>query len=297
MSRKIAVILLTVNILLVNGDFKVDSFPKSLTVTVGEPVKMKCKASDDWEYCTWQHLLRAKTCNFEWKYSSGLVEMQHCPSLGHRIKYDGDYGSYECGIFIKSAKMEDAGKWKCEMEEYYWGLTRGSVVSGFVDLTVLPRMTTTTSPPVSGDEVLRNASIEERIVPRIEIPKEITGRKSTEDEIANRFLDESVHEQLGDDDESVQKKSSFNSSMIVTISVSVLVVLITLIAVSAVLYRRRKKSVLEFAWMKSKKSAIEPVIPEDAMEYHQENNPEENQLDIDIETNTVSYTGSRITHH
>ena len=136
-----AVILLLGIIALVN---KVRAFeivhksigPSNTPLHVGSTVTLSCQSDSYFEYCIWRH--KDGVCNFEWKSKHNAVKMQTCTVLSTRVRFVGNYDSHECKIQLINAQMSDSGKWKCEMESYVWGLTRGYIKKDYLDLQIVP---------------------------------------------------------------------------------------------------------------------------------------------------------------
>ena len=77
-------------------------------------------------------------CLFEWKYSSGNVELQtdECQKYHNRVTFLGDYNNDTCTMQLDNVTLDDAGHWTCELEEYKWGSRRGDTDKQTVSLIV-----------------------------------------------------------------------------------------------------------------------------------------------------------------
>ena len=47
-----------------------------------------------------------------------------------------DYDKYECNVELSSPTELDEGTWKCNMEKYVWGLTRGATSHQLINFTL-----------------------------------------------------------------------------------------------------------------------------------------------------------------
>uniref|UniRef100_A0A0K2UW75 Ig-like domain-containing protein n=1 Tax=Lepeophtheirus salmonis TaxID=72036 RepID=A0A0K2UW75_LEPSM len=239
---------------------------------VGEAVVLKCRVNQYWEYCTWKHVSRGNSCNFEWKYSTGKVVRQQCPSLWSRAKFGGDYDKYECNLKIDVLEEKDFGQWTCIVEDYVLFGGRGAVVKGYVDLekddggnftTPYESLTTTT------EEVSSNLSW-----------GDLATRRTT---TISRNKTYEVKAERAPKSLSTSEGSS-NAFLAVGLIIG-LMFLLFFIAVGTLYYRRRRKSEREFEWLTNKKKniPITEVVPEDQYD------PEQNCLDINPSTQRVTY--------
>ena len=110
---------------------------------VGGKVRLKCRSSGWFEYCTWKH--NDWVCEFEWKWSHDAVKKTSCTALGNRARFVGTYDSHECEIEISNVTLADAGRWSCEMEAHVSGLVRGTTDKAYIDLNVRNDVTTATT--------------------------------------------------------------------------------------------------------------------------------------------------------
>jgi len=89
----------------------------SAEVQEGWPLELWCNVDDWWEWCTFSHLSSNRYCDFQWKSTPYNVTVNECDFEG-RYEYLGDYDNYKCGIKIYHARIEDSGKWRCDLEQY-----------------------------------------------------------------------------------------------------------------------------------------------------------------------------------
>ena len=54
-------------------------------------------------------------------------------------RFKGNYEGHECLIEVENVRPEDVGQWKCEMESYVWGISRGTVKKQAIEVEVVPR--------------------------------------------------------------------------------------------------------------------------------------------------------------
>jgi len=110
----------------------------------GDTVTLVCRTDSYWEYCSWSH--KQRKCNLEWKYSKGDVVKQDCHGdLDPRLHYSGNYEKHECSITISSLELEDAGLWRCEMESYVLGSSRGYKSRNKIEVVIEAKTTTGTT--------------------------------------------------------------------------------------------------------------------------------------------------------
>ena len=136
-------------------------------VGLGKTFHMECTADSHYEYCIFEHegnevssfhfftfgfrfiqiyLNRSILsypeklfqCEFEWKRSSGKVELQipKCSYYHNRIEFSGNYDKHVCGMKLENVNLEDEGKWSCELEEYRFGGIRGNKAKMEVELKI-----------------------------------------------------------------------------------------------------------------------------------------------------------------
>jgi len=130
----------------------IDAEPGVVIKAPGELVTLFCAVDDDYEYCKFISPYSEKICDFEWKRNEGNITMQQCDLdvFKKNVSFHGKYNDKECGMsFI--AGEEDSGTWKCEIEEYVWGGSRGSgrKVWAAMNVTVMSPTTTSASSPSS----------------------------------------------------------------------------------------------------------------------------------------------------
>ena len=87
---------------------------------------------------TCSHILNYFQCEFEWKRSSGKVELQipKCSKYHNRIEFSGNYDQHVCAMKLENVTLEDEGKWSCELEEYKFGSIRGNKDKMEVELKI-----------------------------------------------------------------------------------------------------------------------------------------------------------------
>merc|ERR1712108_64315 len=100
--------------------------PGVTTVKPGDSITMLCVVDNSYEYCKWTNP-QQQICDFEWKRAVGNITTQSCHgSFKEKAVFHGKYDDRECGITIESATLQDAGTWRCEVEEYVFLGSRGS---------------------------------------------------------------------------------------------------------------------------------------------------------------------------
>ena len=121
-----------------------------LDVQTGASFTLLCSADQDYEYCRFKSPT-GSTCDFEWKYKTGNVSLTSCPHLRSRAHFTGSYRKKECGLTVSGARLEDAGYWECQVEQYKLGLGRGAgtLRIGEFHLTVSLPTTTSTATTVT----------------------------------------------------------------------------------------------------------------------------------------------------
>jgi len=130
----------------------IDAEPGIVIKAPGELVTLFCAVDEDYEYCKFISPDSKRICDFEWKRNEGNITMQQCDLdvSKKNVSFHGKYNDKECGMsFI--AGEEDTGMWKCEIEEYVWGGSRGSgrKVWAQMNVTVMTPTTTSASSPQS----------------------------------------------------------------------------------------------------------------------------------------------------
>ena len=71
-----------------------------------------------WEWCKFTHLPSEKFCDFRFEEEPFEVKPVDCSSFAGRFEFVGDHDDDKCGVRIQGIKMEEAGQWKCALEEY-----------------------------------------------------------------------------------------------------------------------------------------------------------------------------------
>ena len=106
------------------------------TVTEGGSVTLYCHVDGWWEWCTFKH--DGNLCDFGYDSNDTVTQLNCTEDYEFRAEFVGDYNNYECAMELSNVKLEDAGKWTCEVESYYAGRYRGYgyQVSGEMDLKV-----------------------------------------------------------------------------------------------------------------------------------------------------------------
>jgi len=181
--------------------------------------------------------------------------MQEC-ALHDRVAFHGKYDDKECGITF-TAQQQDTGLWKCEIEEYVRGWSRGAgtLQTAVLNVTVQtptpppsPPPSPPTSPATPVTPTTQNAtsmssndqasgkelsSTTPKSATQPKISKESIEEESTEEESETSEAEPQV-------DEIQDTKAGSSSSALISV-VIVLVVIVILIS-GAVYYRRRQRS-------------------------------------------------------
>ena len=74
-------------------------------VMEGSPLKLMCSTDDHYEYCTYTSP-KKQECHFEWKRRLNGIKKMACED---RIKFNGNYDNYQCGIKINKVTQENWG--------------------------------------------------------------------------------------------------------------------------------------------------------------------------------------------
>jgi len=150
MKTFISLLALTLALREVSAFLIIDAEPGVVIKAPGELVTLFCAVDDDYEYCKFISPDSEKICDFEWKRNEGNITMQQCDLdvFKKNVSFHGKYNDKECGMsFI--AGEEDTGTWKCEIEEYVWGGSRGSGRKVWAAMNVTVMSPTTTASPTS----------------------------------------------------------------------------------------------------------------------------------------------------
>jgi len=218
--------------------------PGVVVVSPGERVTLFCAVDDHYEWCKWFHP-GGQFCDFEWKRSEGNITMQEC-ALHERISFHGAYDDKECGITF-TATDQDTGLWKCEIEEYVTGWSRGSgrlrtaVMNVTVQSPTPPPSPPTTSPTTSlASSTPDVTTISTKGAATNTELSSTTPESSTSKSNDNVAEDSETPEAEPQVDEIQDTKAGSSSSALISVVV-VLIVIVILIS-GAVYYRRRRSS-------------------------------------------------------
>ena len=137
----------------------------------GESLELWCNVDDWWEWCKFTHVPSKKFCDFVWSDPPYNVTVLNCDDFDKRFTYltSGYKDNKKCGVKIDNVQPDEAGEWKCDLENYYNGYTRGygyqtnKVFNVDVELkpTTTTTTTTTTSSPAYDDYSYDNYETEE----------------------------------------------------------------------------------------------------------------------------------------
>jgi hypothetical protein len=75
-------------------------------------------------------------CDFEWVSRGSGVEQIGCDFPKGKVDFIGDYGKHECGLRVHHLDAKDRGIWQCEVEKYYMGFSRRSVLTIYITFLV-----------------------------------------------------------------------------------------------------------------------------------------------------------------
>jgi len=172
-------------------------------------VTLLCKSDSSYEYCSWSHTTpkgRKRECHFEWKRAHNAVKKQDCSNdITHKVSMTGNYDKHQCGIKIENVRLEDAGKWTCEMESYVFLGNKGSGSKASKDFQleiVQPTTTTTTSTTVSTTVTTEVIEIEETTTEDVLVFTTQPELKPTRgDHDQDEDEDEDYHYESHDDDD------------------------------------------------------------------------------------------------
>merc|ERR1712012_89132 len=86
-------------------------------------------------------------CKYEWKRADWNITRQESDAgLEARTVFTGDYDDHECSVSVGEVPPADAGLWRCRLESYVYGHTRGTVRISEIEVEVtIPTTTTTTT--------------------------------------------------------------------------------------------------------------------------------------------------------
>jgi len=228
--------------------------PGLVVVSPGDSVTLFCAVDDHYEWCKWFHP-GGQFCDFEWKRNEDNITMQEC-ALHDRVAFHGKYDDKECGITF-TAQQQDTGLWRCEIEEYVRGWSRGAgtLQTAVLNVTVqtpTPPPSPPTSPATPVTPTTQNATSMSSNDPASDkelsstTPKSATQPNISKESIKEESLEEEVEEESEKPeaehqvDEIQDTKAGSSSSALISV-VIVLVVIVILIS-GAVYYRRRQRS-------------------------------------------------------
>jgi len=152
----ILVIMAELSLLVLSGmfgvgvvGFKVVVDQPIIPAAIGGSVNITCRANNYYEYCKFTNPV-GETCNFEWRRKQWNVTMKKCKISQEKIKFVASYDAHECGIEVSNLEALDVGIWKCEVEQYVFGGSRGSGLREEKRINVfIPTSTSTTTTTTS----------------------------------------------------------------------------------------------------------------------------------------------------
>ncbi len=101
--------------------------PKNISyLAQGDDITLSCSSDNWWKWCTFKHAESGKVCDFQWKFEPYNVTVLDCDDFAGRFEFVGDYNNYNCAVKLTGMTGQEAGKWRCEMEEFWKGLQRGA---------------------------------------------------------------------------------------------------------------------------------------------------------------------------
>jgi len=115
-----------------------------ISVNQGDQFLISCSADTAYEFCKFVSPTD-ESCMFEWKRSEWNITKQNCHGLEVRVQFKGNYAEHQCGLLVSGAGTRDIGTWKCEVESYVFGNTRGYLRIGEFNVDVVSTTTTTTT--------------------------------------------------------------------------------------------------------------------------------------------------------
>ena len=126
--------------------FNVEIQESKIRLTSGDTLHLQCKSDSAYEYCMFSAPL-GDQCKYEWKRADWNITRQECDAgLEARTVFTGDYDDHECSVSVGEVSPADAGLWRCRLESYVYGHTRGTVRISEIEVEVtIPTTTTTTT--------------------------------------------------------------------------------------------------------------------------------------------------------
>jgi len=219
--------------------------PGVVVVSPGERVTLFCAVDDHYEWCKWFHP-GGQFCDFEWKRSEDNITMQEC-ALHDRVAFHGKYDDKECGITF-TAQQQDTGLWRCEIEEYVRGWSRGAgtLQTAVLNVTVqtpTPPPSPPTSPATPVTPTTQNATSMSSNDPAS--GKELsstTPKSATQLNISKESVEEESEKPDAEPQVEEIQDTKAGSSSSALISVVIVLVVIVILISGAVYYRRRQRS-------------------------------------------------------
>merc|ERR1719347_373197 len=205
-------------------------------ITKAEPV------DDHYEWCKWFHP-GGQFCDFEWKRNEDNITMQEC-ALHDRVAFHGKYDDKECGITF-TAQQQDTGLWRCEIEEYVRGWSRGAgtLQTAVLNVTVqtpTPPPSPPPSPPTSPATPVTPTTQNATSMSSGKELSSTTPKPATQPNIPKESLEEESETPDAEPQVEEIQDTKADSSSSALISVVVVLVVIVILISGAVYYRRRQ---------------------------------------------------------
>jgi len=220
--------------------------PSLVLVPPGARVTLSCTVDSHYEWCKFYHP-SGEFCDFEWKRSENNITMQDCAALKNKVAFHGAYDDKQCGVsFIATDK--DTGEWRCEIEEYVTGWSRGAgrVQTAQINVTVhLPTTTvmeTTTeslSTTTSVSTSMKSTMSDLDVVTKVSTTPMTTTSTIDEVKSLNERTESENPEAVPQVDEINSENAGGSSSVLIPVFA---VIILILVAVSGAFYYRRRKN-------------------------------------------------------
>jgi len=122
-----------------SGFLITEAEPGLLTAAPDQRVNLRCTTDGHYEWCKFISPT-GQFCDFEWKRHLANVTTLDCQL--DRVEFHGSYNKKQCGVsFLATAA--DAGTWKCEVEQYKLGRSRGAGAVVTADMLINIQTSTT----------------------------------------------------------------------------------------------------------------------------------------------------------